>query len=95
MDRPRSSRRQEALNSKLESVRAFSRRLPRLGRGRHRPQVRDVESVRTAPSALQALLASCYAEFPGLPEKIDSLEHALELNGEFWDLLAGYPMPVH
>jgi nitric oxide reductase NorD protein len=43
------------------------------------------------PSALPELLASCYAEFPGLPGKIESLERALGLNGEFWNLLGRLP----
>lgn len=40
---------------------------------------------------VEDLLASCYEEFPGLPEKIGALERSLGLNGEFWELLGRLP----
>lgn len=45
-----------------------------------------------AQPSLPALLADCADEFPGLPEKIKSLERALGLNGEFWRRLGELPV---
>ncbi len=67
------------------------RRSPPSERGQPRPQIQDEQLDQTQPSALKQLLASCYDEFPGLPEKIDSLERTLGLNGGFWDLLGKLP----
>lgn len=42
-------------------------------------------------SVLPKLLASCYAEFPGLHEKLESFEYTLGLNGAFWNHLGRLP----
>jgi len=54
------------------------------------PIAKDEEAP--AQPSLPALLADCVDEFPGLPEKIESLERALGLNGEFWRRLGELPI---
>ena len=58
------------------------------GASLRRPPTPDGHSIQPD---LRTLLAPCFDEFPGLPEKIGSVENALGLNGEFWSLLGHLP----